>query len=738
VAAAATTPAPELDDSNSWAFTPPEDGFTDDAVLDLRYLNEEVAGQSGFVALSEDGNSFVRGDGEPIRFWSVVTGLDTAGPEDMDTHCRFLAKLGVNMVRFGLNLADNSEGAAITDVNEEAIDDAMRFVAAAKKHGIYTLITPFWAHTKAPASWGLEGIENQAVWGIMFFNQKLQDAYKAWVRELYTQPNPYTGRPLSEETAVAVIQIKNEDSLLFYTFQGIPEPQRRILRRKFADWLRERYGSLEAAMEAWDGTQHEKDNLQAGEVGLFDTWRFAESHGERPGGGRGQRMADQLHFLAWTQHKFYSDMEAFYRDELGCGQLINAMNWKSGDPVLMEDAERWSYTANEVIALNRYTGVVHVGQNNGYRIDPGHFFASVPVVRNPETFPGAVKQVAGRPFIITESAWVHPARYQTAGPLMAAAYNSLTGVDSLFWFSASAPTWELDPRRMWWHVKPGDTGYAIHKWTGSVPQQMGMFPACALAFRRGYIRQADEPAVHEERRMEDIWHRRTPIISEAGKYDPNRDAGNFAVESAIKQEVNRLAFLVGPVEVKYGGDPANNRVADLSRYIDEESGVVRSITGQVSLDHKVGVCSVNAPGAQGVAGFLRDAGGRFALGDVTIESDNEYATIVAVAVDGRPLAESERVLVQVGTVARLTGWTVEDATFERGDRNVRGKRILQTGKAPWRLANTRATLTIENPNLTKATLLDEAGYAERPVTVSRQDGRAVVELPKDTMYLVLE
>ena len=45
--------------------------------------------------------------------------------------------------------------------------------------------------------------------------------YKSWLRRLYTEPNPYTGIPLKDDPAVAIIQIQNEDSLLFYTEQQI-------------------------------------------------------------------------------------------------------------------------------------------------------------------------------------------------------------------------------------------------------------------------------------------------------------------------------------------------------------------------------------------------------------------------------------------------------------------------------------------------------------------------------------
>src|SRR5438270_527243 len=80
--------------------------------------------------------------------------------------------------------------------------------------------------------------------------------------------------------------------------------------------------------------------------------------------------------------------------------------------------------------------------------------------------------------------------------------------------------------------------------------RIGQLPAKALAFRMGYIKEAKEPVVYEERAMKDLWERKAPVISEAEKFDPNRDKGEFAATSSIKQEVDPLAFLVGPVKVK--------------------------------------------------------------------------------------------------------------------------------------------------------------------------------------------
>jgi hypothetical protein len=257
------------------------------------------------------------------------------------------------------------------------------------------------------------------------------------------------------------------------------------------------------------------------------------------------------------------------------------------------------------------------------------------------------------------------------------------------------------------------------------------------------IKQADGPVVYEERAMADLYARKVPIISEGGKFDPNRDQGSFAPESKIKQEVDRLAFLVGPVEVKFGGNEANSRVADLSKYIDRQNGVVKSVTGQIELDWKRGVCRVATPSFAGVSGFLKGAGGQFSLGDVTISSQNEYATIAVAPMDGKPLTSSKKVLVQVGTTAKLTGWTTEKASFKADAGNgkeemIEGERIVNTGAPPWRVGVAKATVRVKNVGLSKATLLNANGYAVKDVSVKKGDGEVVIELPAETMYLVVQ
>ncbi len=448
-----------------------------------------------------------------------------------------------------------------------------------------------------------------------------------------------------------------------------------------------------------------------------------------------RRVADELAFYAQTQRGFYTDMVAFYRDELGCRQLINACNWRTADPIRLDDVERWTYTAADVIAINRYyNGGVHVGKESGWRIDPGHHFSQQSALLNPRELPTNLKQVVGYPMIVTESTWVSPLIYQSEGPFLVAVYQSLTGEDALYWNGASKPEYEMDPFLNFLNL---DGQHPLFKWSASIPTIMGGFPAAALMFRKGYIAQA-QPVVHEERTLQSFWDRTAPMIAEDRSFDPNRDRGFAGGPSGLGAGIDPLAFLVGPVEVKYGGDPAKSRVIDLSRFIDHRKKTVKSVTGEITLDFGKGLCTLDAPKAKGACGFLAKAG-VIRLGDVAIRSANDYATVTVVSLDDRPLSASRKILVQVGTEARPTGWRTRAVEFPgEGGQATPGFQIVRTGSPPWRVVNTSVGLAVRNPGLTKATQLDALGYPVKEVSGMRARGALSLKLPPDAMYLILE
>lgn len=726
-----------LDETNSWAFDPPDDSFSVGALLDLRGLNEIRSGQSGFVRLSDDGNDFVRGDGEPIRFWAVGTDAWKWTPEEMDTHCRWLAKLGVNLARLHVTVCRKNEGSAITDVDEKVIDGCHRFIKAAKDNGIYVLISPYYAHFEIPESWGIEGGKQNAV-GLFFVRPEVQDAYKVWTREFYTRENPHTGLPIAKDPTVAVLQVHNEDSLLFWTSQRIPEPHWKLLSEHFSEWLTEKYGSTAKAWEAWgDGPKgkspfDDPENGMIGVLRIFDLTRDPNSPAHK------KRLDDTTRFLGEYQRDFYESMGNYLRDELGCEQLLNATNWRTANDDRLKALERYTYHALDIESENEYVGsdYQHQGENDHYRVDPGHYLVNESVLPKPFELSTNYKMEEGKAFIVTETAWKNPNRYQSEGPFLVAAYQSLNGLDAICWFSCQSPRYTTDPRKDFWRV--GDE-MAIHKWEHCYPAMMAGFPANALLFRKGYLTQA-EPIVREVRSLESVFEREIPRVTDNEVHGDQRDAPPMRPGwEPEDDEVNPVVFQIGRVVSVLGGDPEETEVGSIDEYFDPEAGTIASSTGELLWNYRKQICTMDAPRAQGVTGFLADNGGTFELSDVIIESGNDYATVNVVPLDDRPLSESEWVLVQVVTVNRMTGYDTEAATFEvgRGDSayEVEGEQIARIGSPPIRLANSDVSVRFPtNPELTTATALDVNGYPRE--TVAADDG--VFRVPSDAIYLVVE
>src|SRR6187397_1557972 len=75
-----------------WA--PKPDSLTAESAIDLRFLNERVAGENGWIAVKE--HRFVHsGNGEPMRFWAVNGPPHDLSGAELRRCARLLAKYGV-------------------------------------------------------------------------------------------------------------------------------------------------------------------------------------------------------------------------------------------------------------------------------------------------------------------------------------------------------------------------------------------------------------------------------------------------------------------------------------------------------------------------------------------------------------------------------------------------------------------------------------------------------------------
>jgi len=332
--------------------------------------------------------------------------------------------------------------------------------------------------------------------------------------------------------------------------------------------------------------------------------------------------------------------------------------------------------------------------------------------------------------MVTESVWVMPMAYATEGPFLVAAYQSLTGIDAYYWFN----TWDEE----WSHPQSAN-GYlrSQQKWMFANPDMLGNFPAAALMYRMGYVRQGD-PVVLELRELKDLWQRRTPLVAETPSFDPNRDAGDIAPQSSVKTGVDVRAFLVGPVEVVFDRDPAQTEVVNLAPYLLDGGKIIRSITGELELNTDKGCATLDAPKAQGVAAFFKNRQ-QFKLTDVEIISRNDYGAVLVVSMDDKPLRQSARILVQAGTQSRPSEWQEQPKQLKTSDgRVIDAFEVVNFGKAPWQVIKPDVEITVSNTGLAKAIVLDMNGNARGEAPLTRNAAGVKLRFPEDAMYVVLQ
>jgi hypothetical protein len=147
-------------------------------------------------------------------------------------------------------------------------------------------------------------------------------------------------------------------------------------------------------------------------------------------------------------------------------------------------------------------------------------------------------------------------------------------------------------------------------------------------------------------------------------------------------------------------------------------------------DYGNGLATVDTPQAQAAAGFLKLAG-PITLGDLTIESSNEYGQVAVVALDGRPIARSRRLLIQAVTEERMFGTRTENGV------------IQSVGRPPWNVKRIDATVTLRlnDTPLKRVVALDGNGEATAD-PVDFKGGQAnqplVIQLPGDRLYTLIE
>jgi hypothetical protein len=569
------------------------------AFIDVSFMNHKPAGKHGAVKVVD--GEFQFADGTPVRFWGANVQAYSLFMEDkalMKLHAKRIAALGFNLIRLHHH-------------------DSARWVT-------HCLID--------------KGATSQKL------NEKALDSYFWWIKCLrdegvYIWVDLMVGRTFREGDNIPgwsdLAKRKGPAGAEGKGFNYI-NPRLRELMKDFNEQLLTRKNphtglALKddpAVMGALITNENELTghfgNVFLGDKGhpyhtkVFNVLRdaFAKKFG-LPVGEVGQT------WVTGPSKLLLNDLEAaFNRDMIkhlrgvGLKAPIATCHLWGGNGLLSLPA----LTEGEIIDTHAYTSGEFLSYNPRYVANFMHWIGQ--------------GQVIGKTLAVTEYNIGNVQRDPFTVPLYVGAIGAFQGWDAPMLYGYSQHG--LTPR--------ATSPWSAHANAGLI----GLMPAAAVMFRQGHVQPAKKTVVLALTPKDLIQTRHTP--TDSATLRTVLEQHRLVLSMPATKE---LPWLKASPKVP-GATVLTDADVDV---IPEGQTYIETDTGEIRRDWKLGIQTINTPKSQAAIGWLK--GQKVVLADVTFSIETPKAAVALTSLDGKPLSESERILVSA--VAR---------TFVKG-RNTR-------------------------------------------------------------------
>lgn len=717
-------------DAEWFPFTPSNRDFSASAI-GLGDWNREPAGLHGRIQRQGDRLIY---NGREIKLWGTNIGFSSSAPtrEQARQLVDYYVMMGLNSLRHHKHLDGPGWHGLQSDhsfvrFDAEKLDRFDYFNQLLKQAGIY------WEHSpNFGIRFGRDDLDRVPYWreigelssgnqprvaalhGWVNLARELQDLQIEQTVNLLNHRNPYTGLRYAEDPALFAVEFFNEDSVLFYSTNGVLQRSPTIrtrTAREFSEWLLKKYGNEAAWKRAWGGEAIVDNPSRIGSGDLRNLISpqnvtgglAAESLANRtvvpwghpwfydaamePGSHQAplrQRFLDTMEFLVSLQDAFYDRFTTAVRATGFTGEIVHS-NWQAGSQVghllnLYSDAR-----SGIVDRHNYYAG----GGFNGLRENVPFHNLSTLRRSGGGNFTAGFQQVEGAVFMLSE--WTHeqPNEWSAEGPVTIGAYGfGLQGWDASFHF--------LFGERSGFSNRLG-----INTWDASNPAIAVTFPAVSRMVRRMDVREAPE-TFHLNAHRPSLLAGRMSFLGETFQDGDQKD---FKTDKAPVE-----ALAATRVAVRFTDTFEDTPQFDLSPFLDGRTVV--SSTGELrwtpsdSPQQNGGHVVIRTRGTKGFVGF---ASGEetFDLGEgFTITPGRGFSVILLTAMaPDRDLLTDERILVTTVARVRNTGMTFNEA----------GNVITARGGPPILMEPVRARIGM--PFGGRQGLLDHDG---REITASRE------------------
>lgn len=703
--------------TNEFSFEPPVDHFAPCP------LDPAPQGDQALPRILAQGDRFVRADnGETLRLVAVNVHLDFISfHASVDYFAKFIAKKGVNVVRFDLAPLftfhnDPTDGPRFV-VNQTKLENLCYAIEQLQAQGIYTALTWNMRNSNGFRDALPEGYRQAYEAGpdanapglspLFLFDPAFADAGRAgWQAVLRSKL--CDSQTLAEAPALAFLTIQQQESIFtpdFIPGETISGTALDAIEQAFAQWVATKYGTDTELPTAWQGQQLPEDDLAQQQLGILPPAQWARA--DQP------RSSDTVRFLAQRQRAFYQAQVAWFRNELGYRGLLSTSNKSISHQGALAFINKWSLNVGDYLETQLIIQPYFEGNYGPWVLSENVLFANRSLT-NLQPLPGALsqrdnlplKQITydDKPIFLSEFTWAQPNRFRTESVLMTAALAAMQGVDGIGYASV----------------------YAYH-WQGSLPEirlsavtpvTIGQLPAIAAAFRRGFIPEAS-PMAHLQLDIDELFA--FPELPLVESIDSQINVPQTPLDAPERAPESDLLWAHGPVRIDFSDTPAT--IIDIPQPAPTASDL-NARGRSVRWDTQRGLFVVDTPMMQAVTGFLHNAS-PIDLEHLVITSEMDYGCIVVISLDGRPLDFSERILVQVMSEEYNNAW------FATGNKV---QTIRSIGTAPLMLRHFDGEVVFKRPDADKlhATALDANGHP----TILADTGHVLHLLPASLYYLI--
>ncbi|NHE58529.1 hypothetical protein [Cyclobacterium plantarum] len=677
-------------DSEWFPFQPKNYYQTDN--LDLSDWLDAPAGKHGFVQMK--GTDLVFENGRQVKFWG--TNINGSNPfssaEKAADWGRFLAKFGINCVRFHKFTWDATDEQSSTQLKSEKWENFDYFSFTLREKGIYYGWSPIYGHRVKPAdSTRLLAYDevantdfpwahlNGSTASLVNFAGDLQNLNIELVVNMLNHKNPHTGLRYADDPALAFVEFQNEDNIFWGAIEKTLEQTptyRALLCRKFSDWLQEKYGTHEKLIRAWngegisEGAHLDKKNLYPNPNHGFFSHEYEQAVAEsRP---VKQHVLDKLNYLFEEQAKFYFKFKEAVR-ATGYKGTIVASCWQAGTGL----SHLYNlYADYQVGMIDRHN---YFGGGSGHNLKIGK-------ISNPSMlsqigsglFGTGLQQVSDRPFALSEWMSLIPSEWTAeSSPIIAAYGLGLQGWDASFSFAIDQPSYTPTIQTPPWG--------GVYNVTS--PTQLALYPALAMMVYRKDILEGET------------------IVDRKINFEALEAGASFFDEKVIQDHDRKVfksnfpiaAMAAGKITLTFTSEDLPDEIGNLEPY--EKDGGIVSNTGQLYwTEENRGHFTINSSGTKGLVGFAKNS--KIDLDRFSIKTDNEFAVILLSSMDpSRGLGDADRLLVTTMARAKNTGMEYNEDKTE----------LLATGEAPVLLEPVNVELSLPDDRTFTVHVLDHAG-----------------------------